>query len=177
MTISTPKDLAKHALAGVSLGYAKAFVALARAHLPTESGAAAYGAVCGYYARPFTNNHGFGGVSPRFVPADALSVHEQVMRDRHKVFMHSEKDVEIDGTFVNTLEFVSDGKSMTVQNIFVCPTAQWLDQVEALIDRVRCALSAAVVTCLNQGPVSKTSFPAGTYALNLHDDNQWFIPT
>lgn len=177
MAISSPRDLAKHVLARVSLGYAKAFVALARAHLPTESGAAAYGAICGYYARPFTNNHGFGALSPSFVPADALSVHEQVMRDRHKVFMHSEKDVEIDGTLVNSLEFVSDGKSMTVQNIFVCPTTQWLDQVEDLIDRVRASLNEAIIACLNQGPVGKDSLPAGTYRLNLQYDDRWFIPT
>jgi len=159
----------------VSLGYAEAFVALARAHIPEEAGAAAYGAICGYYARPFTNNHGFGGLSPRFVPSDAMSVHEQVMRDRHKVFMHSEKDVEIDGTFVNTLEFVSDGKCITVHNIFVCPTAQWLDQVENLIGRVRSALNEAVLSCLNEGPASKASTPAGTYSLNLKGDHPWFI--
>jgi len=176
ITITSPKELALHASAGVSLGYAKCFVALARRHLHQESGAAAYGAVCGYYARPFTNNRGFGRVSSEFVPQELEELHDQVLRDRHKVFMHTDSDAEIDGVLVNNLEFVSGQGGLAVQNIWVCPEASFLDKVEGLIDRVATALNAAVIKCLNEGPPSKTALPPGRYFLNLKGDDPWFVP-
>jgi len=175
IAITSPRDLAQHALAAVSLGYAKSFLPLVRRHPSSESGAAAYGAVCGYYARPFTNNQGFGRLSSEFVPEELKDLHQQVLRDRNRIFMHTDSDVEIDGVSVNNLEFVSDSKTLVVQNVFVCPGESFLGRVEDLIERVRSALNAAVDKCLNEGPPSQTKFPAGTYSLNLKEQSPWFV--
>jgi len=66
--LESPMDLAKYALASVSMKYAKAFVPVVRQHLESEEGAIAFGALCGYYARPFMKTRGFGCISLKVVP-------------------------------------------------------------------------------------------------------------
>lgn len=156
-----------------AVGSARAFLPLIRMQSDSQCGAILFGALCAYYARPFTDNRGLGQLSPKVVPSELKSTHEKLLLLRNKVAAHSDSDHEHNGVSVNAVYFRSDGKQVIVEDRHLCPSGDFLTEVERLLDCVRSRLSDAVTRCLNTGPASSTAHPPGLYQLRVDGGQEW----
>jgi hypothetical protein len=152
---------------------ARAFLPLIRMQADSQCAAILFGALCAYYTRPFTRSKGLGRLPPGFVPDELMGIHEKLRLYRNKVAAHSDSDHEHEGVAVNSVFFRSNGNHVIVEDRHLCPSADFLVEVERLLDVVKSLLSDAVGRCLNSGPPSKTAYPAGLYHLRGKGEQEW----
>lgn len=175
--IDSPGGLTRAILAMQAFNSALALLPLVRMQKDTHAGAVIYGALCVYYARPFTNNGGFGMLSPKFIPADLKPIHDKLLMYRRKIAAHSDANHEYEGVSVNNVYFRSDGQGLYVEDRHLCPTNDFCNRIDMLLNNVRSVLSDAIGKCLNEGPPSYHSFPKGLYQLKGDDKLDWkFVP-
>lgn len=173
LDLKSPAELVRAVLAMQAVSAARAFLPLIRMQTDSQCGAILFGALCAYYARPFTNNKGLGMLSPKVVPSESSATHEKLLLYRHKIAAHSDSDHEHEGVAINSVFFRSNGGHVIVEDRHLCPSADYLMEVETLLDAVRSRLSEAVGRCLNTGPASKTAYPAGLYQLCGKGEQDW----
>lgn len=171
--LTQPSELVRAVLAMQAVNSARAFLPLIRMQSDSQCGAILYGALCTYYARPFTHSDGLGRLPLEFVPDEFRSTHDKLRRYRNKVAAHSDSGLEHDGVSVNSVYFRSDGKQVIVEDRHLCPNGDFLTEVERLFDCVRSRLSDAVTRCLYTGPASRTAYPPGLYQLRVDGWQEW----
>lgn len=168
--IDSPLELAQFMLAGVAFSHAKVCLRLVLSDTSEELQTTAYGAMCGYYSRPFLNNQGgFKRWNAQdIVPPELLDVHNELLAQRNQAFMHTDVGVNVaDKRFANTFDFVSKNGVLVVQKIPMLLKGNFIAEIPVLLDRVQQAVNAMVMTCLDTFSEREFRFPAGSYRLNL----------
>ena len=108
--ISNPQELTLYWHALIAFMQAKSVGNLMvdlKLHEQDKRSAILFGALCGYYARPFGPNNGIGRLSDDIIPAPYVGRHSELIYMRNKIFMHSDSDAAMsDNQKVNELKFV-----------------------------------------------------------------------
>ncbi|MDF7809653.1 hypothetical protein P4E94_19600 [Pontiellaceae bacterium B12219] len=166
--IQDPKMLTREALAQQAFSWALSLIPSTKKHKETEARAILFGAVCIYYARPFTSNKGFGMISPDIVPEDMKITHTRIIKNRHRIIAHSDIGEEI-----NRLYIRSDGNSALVENRHKAPDDDFLLEVEKLIKIVLEKTKVRINESLNSGVSSETKLAKGLYRFSVGEPPVW----
>lgn len=173
--IKTSKSLNRAFLALQSFKRAKALLPLVRMQTDENAKSALYGALCVYYAKPFTQSNLIGSISREEVPAKYQDTHDELILYRHKVAAHSNGAHAIQNETINCVYFIHDENGLTGEELYPYPNEKFCNNIEMLLTEMEDSASKVIKTCMVTGPPSKMKFENGRYKLSLEKDNTWFI--
>ncbi len=172
--IKTAKSLNKAFLALQSFKRAKALLPIVKMQTDENAKSTLYGALCVFYARPFTQGEKIGRIEPDEVPINLKDTHDELMTFRHKVAAHSDGVHEILDEAVNCVKFVNDESGFRMEEFYPCPTDHLLENIGKLIDEMLSAVCTVITDCMENGVPASFNFEQGTYKINIENNSSWF---
>jgi len=167
--IKNSKDLSRELLSQQAFLWAQALVPLVEQQSSEESKALIFGAICIYYARPFTSNRGFGMISDDIVPCELQDVHDALITQRNKVTAHSDLSDEVNRIYL----CLNEEKGISIEFQFKAPTQTHLEKVKLLLQAVIQATKTRVIACLDAGGYAKELTTAGDYRFMVTESQVW----
>ena len=131
-----------------------------------------FGALAGYYARPFMKSNGLGHLNDGIVPEGYEKHHAQLIALRKKVFLHTDANAEIpQKTDINFLRFTvfSDKDTFCVHSLVPVPNAETFHDICQLLSLLMADLNAALQGYIRL-KVPGTPMAPGDYILTIEGD-------
>jgi len=171
--IKTPKQLNKMILARQSIKRALGLLPLILNQNNDDAKSTIYGALCIYYARPFTESNKIGSLPKLFVSKEFHEIHCKLIKFRHNVVAHSDGDFEINDEIVNSAHIISDGENLIIEELYPYPDKNMINSINELLEYMDEKLSSLIMNCLNTNPVFQKNIPSGNYVLTLNKNSTW----
>ncbi len=129
-----------------------------------------FGALLGYYARPFAKSNGIGRLSKEDIPEEHRNLHRSVIDLRNQVFLHTAANASVHGRKgVNKIQLSIKGDTLSVDSTVIAPSAATFGDICNLLDililDMRKSTYAYVKKQLPETPVIQ-----GSYIVELEDD-------
>jgi len=175
---TTQSELTRNILALQAMDSALWFLKLISAETDSESVFKLYGGLCVFYARPFTNSHGFDRIEPSILVSNNLSdVHATLMEHRNELIAHSDSKHISAGAKINQAYVRVDAHGIYIENRHISPSQQQLNRIKQLIVHIRNAISSSTTSFLEQS--TEQFFPnglqPGLYQVNTNTDAQTWL--
>jgi hypothetical protein len=175
--ISTPKELTSYWHALIAFQQAKIIgnlmIALKLNDKDNRS-ATLFGALCGYYARPFGQNNGIGRIIATDIIPDAYKArHDEMIYMRKKIFQHTDANAEMfEGSKINEIKFVvsKDGNSLTIENDNVMPKLETFSKIMDLLDLAISSVDQKITEYLNEIKLDHPLEANTSYSLKICED-------
>lgn len=131
-----------------------------------------YGAIVGYYARPFTSSNNLGKLPDSIVPKEYEQYHRDAIQFRNQVFLHTDGNAQAPGkSDINRLRFTrcSDNDPLLIHNIVPIPKEKTLLAFCNLLDFLIVEINTAINDYIKH-QVPDMQLAPGTYVLKLDGD-------
>ena len=131
-----------------------------------------FGALAGYYARPFMKSNYLGRLPDSVVPKAYRKHHAQLVALRKKVFLHTDANAETpQKTDINLLRFAvfPDNDTLCVHSLVPVPNAQTFRDICQLLSLLMADLNAALHDYIRR-KLPGTPMAPGNYVLEIDGD-------